>query len=93
MSGGVWDVERLRFATSAGGMALWSWSADTDRVKVRDLFEATRNILGETGDRLSYHSRNKNLMGSARGKGEDKGIVGRLMYGVIMGVSVRKLAE
>ena len=32
-------------------------------------------------------------MGSARGKGEDKGIVGRLMYGVIMGVSVRKLAE
>jgi PAS domain-containing protein len=32
MSGGAWDVERLRFATEAAGVGLWSWNVETDRI-------------------------------------------------------------
>jgi len=32
MSGGIWDVERLRFATEAAGGALWSWNVDTNQI-------------------------------------------------------------
>jgi len=28
----VWDVERLRVATDAAGVALWSWNIDTDEI-------------------------------------------------------------
>lgn len=28
----VWDVERLRIATDAAGVALWSWNVDTDEI-------------------------------------------------------------
>ncbi len=28
----MWDVERLRIATNAAGVALWSWNVDTDRI-------------------------------------------------------------
>ena len=28
----VWDANRLRFATDAAGVALWSWNVDTDEI-------------------------------------------------------------
>ena len=28
----VWDAERLRMATDAAGVALWSWNVDTDEI-------------------------------------------------------------
>lgn len=126
MSGGIWDVERLRFATEAAGVALWSWNVDTDKInmdglafdlwgippketitfeelsacihpadldKVRASFAATREQLG------TYESDFRILKGkevrwiSARGKGDDQGIIGRIMYGVFIDVSVRKHAE
>ena len=34
MTGLVWDVERLRIATEAAGVALWSWNVDTDRLEL-----------------------------------------------------------
>ena len=34
MTGLVWDVDKLRIATDAAGIALWSWNVDTDRLKL-----------------------------------------------------------
>ena len=28
----MWDAERLRVATDAAGVALWSWNIDTDEI-------------------------------------------------------------
>ena len=28
----VWDTHRLRIATDAAGVALWSWNVDTDEI-------------------------------------------------------------
>ena len=28
----VWDAERLRIASDAAGIALWSWNVDTDEI-------------------------------------------------------------
>ena len=28
----VWDLERLRVASDAAGIALWSWNVDTDEI-------------------------------------------------------------
>lgn len=126
MSGGTWDVDRLRFATDAAGVGLWSWNVDTDRVtlddrafelwgiergvtisfeelssrihpadldKVRAAFAATRERFGpyETDFRILNGDEIRWI--SARGKGDDEGIIGRIMYGVFIDVSVRKLAE
>ena len=30
--GPVWGADRLRFATDAAGVALWSWNVDTDEI-------------------------------------------------------------
>jgi two-component sensor histidine kinase len=126
MSGGSWDVDRLRFATEAAGVALWSWNVDTDRMtmdelafrlwgltpkpnvtfeelsacihpadldKVRASFAATRERFGpyETDFRILIGDEVRWI--SARGRGDDQGIVGRIMYGIFIDVSVRKRAE
>jgi len=126
MSGGTWDVDRLRFATEAAGVALWSWNVDTDRMtmdelafrlwglppkqnvtfeelsacihpadldKVRASFAATRERFGpyETDFRILIGDEVRWI--SARGRGDDQGIVGRIMYGIFIDVSVRKRAE
>ncbi len=65
--------------------------ADRDRVRVA--FAATRAVLG------SYEIDFRIIVGdeirwiSARGKGDDQGIVGRVMYGVFLDVTQRKQAE
>ena len=126
LSDGIWDVERLRFATDAAGVGLWSWNVDTDKIilddrgldlwglprapavtfeelsskihvadldKVRAAFAATRERLGayETDFRILVGNEVRWI--SARGRGDDEGIVGRIMYGVFIDVSIRKRAE
>jgi|SRR3954471_4437323 len=36
MTGLTWEVNKLRIATEAAGIALWSWNVDTDRVELDD---------------------------------------------------------
>ncbi len=42
-----WDAERLRIATDAAGVALWSWNVDTDEIamdnRAHELWGAPRN--------------------------------------------------
>ena len=121
----VWDANRLRIATDAAGVALWSWNVDTDEIamderahglwgvasgavafedlsarihpedldRVRAAFAATRGILG--GYEVDFRILNANEVRwvSARGRGDDQGIVGRIMFGVFLDVTERKLAE
>jgi two-component sensor histidine kinase len=121
-----WDLDHLRLAISAAGVALWAWNVDTDRLtmdepgcllwgvddcadvtfedlsahihpadrdRVRAAFAATRAIVGAfeidfrilVGDEVRWVS--------ARGKGDDEGMVRRQMYGIFLNVTGRKQAE
>ena len=122
----VWDLKHLRIAIEAAGVAMWSWSVDTDKIvmderafilwdvstdedvtfevlsthihphdldRVRAAFAATRAILG------AYEIDFRILIGddirwiSARGKGDDVGIVNGTMSGIFLDVTQRKQAE
>ena len=121
----VWDANRLRIATDAAGVALWSWNVDTDAIamderahgfwgvkvgpvtfndlsakihpedldRVRSAFSSTREVMGayEVDFRIR-HGKTVRWV-SARGRGDDQGIVGRLMFGVFLDVTERKMAE
>jgi two-component sensor histidine kinase len=123
----VWDATRLRIATDAAGVALWSWDVDTDEIalderahglwgvsdgyarvtfedlsarihpedldRVRAAFDATRDIVGpyEIDFRIMHSDEVRWI--SARGRGEDEGIIGRIMFGIFLDVTERKLAE
>lgn len=43
----VWDAERLRIATDAAGIALWSWNVDTDEIA---LDERAHGLWGMPGN-------------------------------------------
>jgi two-component sensor histidine kinase len=64
-----------------------------DLDKVRASFAATREIVGayETDFRILHGDHVRWI--SARGRGNDQGIVGQVMFGIFIDVSVRKLAE
>ncbi|MGI4976893.1 MAG: sensor histidine kinase [Janthinobacterium lividum] len=122
----VWDADRLRAATDAAGVALWSWNVDTDEIamdrrahalwlvpmsghvtfedlsgrihpydldRVRAAFAETREVMGayEIDFRI-LHGEDVRWV-SARGQGNDKGIVERVMFGVFLDVTERKKAE
>lgn len=122
----VWDERRLRVASDAAGVALWSWNVDSDRIMmdkrafelwglppsdeitfeelsdcifpadrdmVREAFSATRDLTGayETDFRIKQGDDVRWV--SARGRGDDQGMISRIMYGVFLDVTVRKLAE
>lgn len=122
----VWDAERLRIATDAAGIALWSWNVDTDEIalderahklwgvrrdgpvtfeelsrrihpadleRVRKTFQSTRTMAGpyEIDFRVLHNDAVRFI--SARGQGDDIGIVGRIMFGVFLDVTERKQAE
>ena len=122
----VWDANRLRIATDAAGVALWSWNVDTNRIamderahglwdvtaqeavtfedlsahihpedldRVRAAFAATRQKFGPYEIDFRILHRGEVHWISARGRGEDQGIVGRIMFGVFLDVTERKLAE
>jgi two-component sensor histidine kinase len=123
----VWDIGRLRIATDAAGVALWSWDVDTDEIaldarshrlwgvedgsdlvtfealsarihpqdmdRVRAAFTAARDIDGAYEiDFRVMHGKSVHWI-SARGRGDDQGIVGKTMFGVFLDVTDRKLAE
>ena len=122
----IWDLDRLRAATDAAGVALWSWNVDTDEIaldararalwgvstadvitfkdlsshihpadvnRVRSAFNGTRDVVGlyEIDFRI-LHGVDIRWV-SARGQGDDQGIVDRIMFGVFLDVTDRKQAE
>jgi two-component sensor histidine kinase len=123
----VWDAARLRIATDAAGVALWSWDVDTDEIalderahglwgvsgdnglvtfedlsarihpedldRVRAAFSATRDIFGPYEIDFRIMHKEEVRWVSARGRGEDQGIIGRIMFGIFLDVTERKLAE
>jgi len=102
-----WNVDSDRLTMDEIGYDLWAMprgdgvtfedlSANihpADRDRVRAAFSATRGIVGPyeidfrilVGDEVRWIS--------ARGRGDDEGIEGRVMYGVFLDVTGRKQAE
>ncbi len=121
----AWDANRLRIATDAAGVALWSWNVESDVVsmderahglwglpigpvtfedlsarihpedldRVRATFASTRDIIGvyEVDFRILDGKEVRWI--SARGRGDEQGIVGPLMFGVFLDVNERRKAE
>ncbi len=103
----AWNVDTDRLTMDDIGYGLWNiptvapvtfedLSANihpADRDRVRAAFSATRGIVGPyeidfrilVGDEVRWIS--------ARGRGDDEGIVGRVMFGVFLDVTGRKQAE
>lgn len=103
----AWNVDSDEFTMDERGFELWglSWSEKvtfeelaehihpSDRDRVRAGFAATRAVLGpyETDFRIVVDTEVRWI--SARGQGEDVGIVGRTMFGIFLDVTGRKQAE
>lgn len=103
----AWNVETDRLTMDEIGYALWAIPADievtfedlsahihpADRDRVSAAFQATRAIIGpyETDFRIVLGEEVRWI--SARGRGDDEGIVGQVMYGVFLDVTGRKQAE
>src|ERR1700722_2164255 len=102
-----WNVDTNRFTMDERAFELWGvplseyvtfddlsahvHPADRDRVKAA--FTATRAIVGpyEIDFRIMHGDQVRWI--SARGQGNDAGIVGRIMYGIFIDVTGRKQAE
>jgi two-component sensor histidine kinase len=103
----AWNVDDDHFTMDERGFELWGipWSESVtfeemsehihpaDRDRVRAGFAATRAVLGsyETDFRIMVN--NEVRWVSARGQGQDVGIVGRTMFGIFLDVTGRKQAE
>ncbi|WP_269713615.1 sensor histidine kinase [Caulobacter sp. NIBR2454] len=103
----AWNVETDRLTMDEIGYDLWAIPRDTevtfedlsahihpaDRDRVRAAFDATRGLVGpyETDFRILIGDEVRWI--SARGRGDDEGIVGDVMFGVFLDVTGRKQAE
>ena len=103
----AWNVDSDEFTMDERGFDLWGiiWSErvtfeelsahihPADRDRVRAGFAATRAVLGpyETDFRIIVNTEVRWV--SARGQGQDVGIVGRTMFGIFLDVTGRKQAE
>jgi two-component sensor histidine kinase len=103
----AWNVDDDAFTMDERGFELWGvpWSESVtfeelsahihpaDRDRVRAGFAATRAVLGpyETDFRIMVADEVRWV--SARGQGQDVGIVGRTMFGIFLDVTGRKQAE
>ena len=103
----AWNVETDHLTMDDIGYGLWSISTGSpvtfedlsakihpsDRDRVRAAFNATRGIVGpyETDFRILVGDEVRWI--SARGRGDDEGIIGNLMYGIFLDVTGRKQAE
>lgn len=103
----AWNVDSDRLTMDDVGHDLWAvakgqtvtfedLSANihpADRDRVRAAFSATRGIVGpyEIDFRILIQDTVRWI--SARGRGDDEGIVGRVMFGVFLDVTGRKQAE
>ena len=103
----TWNVDDDSFTMDERGFELWGlpWTSrvsfeelsahihPADRDRVRAAFAATRAVVG------AYESDFRIILGNeirwiaSRGRGEDAGIVGRIMFGVFLDVTGRKQAE
>lgn len=102
-----WNVDTDQLIMDSLGYALWGVPITTmvrfedlsahihpaDRDRVRAAFAATRGIMGpyEIDFRVMVEDEVRWI--SARGQGDDAGIVGRVMVGVFLDVTGRKQAE
>ncbi len=88
---GLWGVPKSNGLVTFEDLSARIHPEDLDRV--RAAFAATRDILGsyEIDFRILHGDEVRWI--SARGRGEDQGIVGRIMFGIFLDVSQRKLAE
>jgi two-component sensor histidine kinase len=103
----AWNVDDDQFTMDERGFELWGipWSESVtfeelaehihpaDRDRVRAGFAATRAVLGpyETDFRIVANAEVRWI--SARGQGQDVGMVGRTMFGIFLDVTGRKQAE
>lgn len=103
----AWNVDTDRLTMDDIGYGLWNIPAGgpvtfedlsanihpADRDRVRAAFSATRGIVGpyEIDFRILIADEVRWI--SARGRGDDEGIVGRVLFGVFLDVTGRKQAE
>ena len=102
-----WNVDDDRLTMDEIGYDLWALAIGdgvtfedlsanihpADRDRVRAAFSATRGIVGPYEIDFRIMVRDEVRWISARGRGDDEGIVGRVMYGVFLDVTGRKQAE
>ena len=102
-----WNVDSDRLMMDQIGYDLWvvakgdevtfeALSANihpADRDRVRVAFNATRGIVGPYEIDFRIMVKDEVRWISARGRGDDEGIEGRVMYGVFLDVTGRKQAE
>ena len=102
-----WNVDSDRLTMDEIGYELWvlpkgdgvtfeALSANihpADRDRVRAAFSATRGIVGPYEIDFRIMVKDEVRWISARGRGDDEGIEGRVMYGVFLDVTGRKQAE
>ena len=103
----AWNVDTDRLTMDDIGYDLWTvpkgqtvtfedLSANihpADRDRVRAAFSATRGIVGPYEIDFRILIKDEVRWISARGRGDDEGIVGRVMFGVFLDVTGRKQAE
>jgi two-component sensor histidine kinase len=102
-----WNVDNDAFTMDERAFVLWGLPHSTsvtfenlstrihpaDRDRVRAAFSATRGLIGpyEVDFRILHGDLVRWV--SARGQGDDEGIVGRVMFGIFLDVTGRKQAE
>lgn len=102
-----WNVDDDAFTMDERAFALWGLPQSAsitfedlssrihpaDRDRVRAAFAATRGIVGPYEIDFRILHRDFVRWISARGQGDDHGIVGRVMFGIFLDVTGRKQAE
>ena len=102
-----WNVDDDTFTMDERAFAMWGLPGSefvtfedlsahihpADRDRVRAAFAATRAILGPYEIDFRIMVGNEVRWISARGQGDDHGIVGRVMFGIFLDVTGRKQAE
>jgi two-component sensor histidine kinase len=103
-----WDVDTDEIALDARARRLWGIPVAEGQVtfetlsarihpedldRVRAAFASTREVLGAYEIDFRILREGAVHWVSARGRGDDQGIVGRIMFGVFLDVSERKIAE
>lgn len=103
----AWNVDTDRLTMDDIGYGLWTIPTcgdvtfedlsarihPADRDRVRTAFAATRGIVGPYEIDFRIMAQEDVRWISARGRGDDEGIEGRVLYGVFLDVTGRKQAE
>ena len=87
----LWGVPRGERQVTFEDLSARIHPADFDRV--RTAFEATRDMLGAYDLEFRVMHGNAVRWVSARGQGDDLGIIGRVMFGVFLDITDRKQVE